>query len=181
MIDMRKDKLLQQIKKVDGLTLTKEQQSLFMKYAKESYFYNLFAVMLYTGMRYEEIRGLKYIDIDKQKDVIHVQRTLIYIKDRGYFEGPTKTQSAKRDIPLTADILELLESQMQFRDSQTTKLDDYLFCDENGEPLSKARVQIEIGRVIKRINADGYNFDPITPCVLTRTFIAQAKKPGISQ
>ncbi|MFR7901533.1 MAG: tyrosine-type recombinase/integrase [Ruminococcus sp.] len=43
--------------------MTKEQQALFMEYAKESYLYNFFAVMLRTGMRSGELKGLKYTDI----------------------------------------------------------------------------------------------------------------------
>lgn len=47
--------------------LTKNQQILFMEYAKQSYLYNLFAVMLRTGMRSGEARGLIYgLDIDKK-------------------------------------------------------------------------------------------------------------------
>ena len=55
--------------------MTKDQQNLFMEYAKASYLYNFFAVMLRTGMRSGEVRGLKYIDIDKKDNVLHVQRT----------------------------------------------------------------------------------------------------------
>lgn len=47
--------------------LTKEQQELFMEFAKESYLHNMFVIMLRTGMRSGEVRGLKYMDIDKKK------------------------------------------------------------------------------------------------------------------
>lgn len=40
--------------------MTREQQALFMEYAKESYLYNFFAIMLRTGLRNGEMRGLKY-------------------------------------------------------------------------------------------------------------------------
>ena len=66
--------------------MTREQQDLFMEYAKKSWLYNLFAVMLRTGMRNGEIRGLKYTDIDRKKNVIHVQRTLKYIEIIGRAE-----------------------------------------------------------------------------------------------
>ena len=44
--------------------MTKEQQDLFMKYAKDSWLYNLFALLLRTGLRSGGIRGLKYSDIE---------------------------------------------------------------------------------------------------------------------
>ncbi len=40
--------------------MTREQQNLFMKYARESYLYNFFAVLLRTGMRSGELRALIY-------------------------------------------------------------------------------------------------------------------------
>ena len=94
--------------------MTKEQQALFMEYAKDSYLYNLFAVMLRADMRNGEIRGLKYSDVDKKKNVIHIQRTLKYIEGQGYFEDRPKTRTSKRDIPLTADLAALLDAQRNY-------------------------------------------------------------------
>ena len=54
-----------------------------MEYAKDSYLYNLFAVMLRTGMRSGEIRGLRWSDIDRKENVIHITRTLKYINGHG--------------------------------------------------------------------------------------------------
>ncbi len=103
--------LPRQKEKKTKIALTKEQQELFMDYAKDSYLYNFFAVMLRTGMRRGEMQGLKYSDIDKKNNVIHVQRTLKYIEGIGYLEDTPKTRTSKRDIPLTTDILMLLEAQ----------------------------------------------------------------------
>lgn len=171
--------LPRQTEKETRQALTKEQQSLFMKYAKESYLYNLFAVMLRTGMRNGEMRGLKYTDIDKKQNVIHVQRTLKYIEGKGFFEDTPKTRTSKRDIPLTKDILELLEAQKRYWSFRVTKIDGYLFCTENGEPLSRERIQAEIDRTIKRIRADGHEFERITSHVFRHTFATRAIEAGM--
>ena len=159
--------------------LTKEQQELFMNYAEDSYLYNRFAVMLRTGLRSGEVRGLKYRDIDKKKNVIHVRRTLKYLEHRGYFEDTPKTNTSKRDIPLTKDILALLEAQCAFWGFDIIKLDTYLFCNEKGEPLSRERVQGEINRIIKRINNDGHDFKRITPHIFRHTFATRAIEAGM--
>lgn len=159
--------------------MTKEQQALFMEYAKESYLYNFFAVMLRTGMRNGEMRGLKYTDIDKKSKVIHVQRTLKYIEGQGYIEDTPKTRTSKRDIPLTAATLQLLDAQRKYWGFKVEKMDRYLFCNEKGEPLSRERVQAEIDRTIKRIRAAGYDFPRITPHIFRHTFATRAIEAGM--
>ena len=67
-------------------------------------------------MRSGEIRGLKYADIDKKNGVLHVQRTLKYIEGVGYLEDTPKTLTSKRDIPLTSEVLGLLEDRKSIGD-----------------------------------------------------------------
>ena len=171
--------LPRQMEKEGRQAMTKEQQTLFMEYAKDSYLHNFFAVMLRTGMRNGEMRGLKYTDIDKKKNVIHVQRTLKYIEGKGYIEDTPKTRTSTRDIPLTAAILQLLDNQRNYWGFKVERMDRYLFCNENGEPLSRERVQSEIDRIIKRIRAAGNEFPRITPHIFRRTFATRAIEAGM--
>lgn len=159
--------------------MSKEHQELFMSHAEGSYLYNFFAVMLRTGMRNGEMRGLKYTDIDKKKKVIHVQRTLKYIEGQGYMEDTPKTRTSKRDIPLTADTLKLLEAQRNYWGFKVEKLDRYLFCNEKGEPLSRDRVQSETDRIVKRIREEGNDFEHITAHIFRHTFATRAIEAGM--
>lgn len=171
--------LPRQTEKTRREAMTREQQALFMEYAKESYLYNFYAVMLRTGMRNGEMRGLKYTDIDKKKNVIRVQRTLKYIEGEGYYEDTPKTRTSKRDIPLTAATLQLLEEQRKFWGFKVEKMDRYLFCNELGDPLSRARVRAETDRIVKRIRAAGHDFPHITPHVFRHTFATRAIEAGM--
>lgn len=171
--------LPRQTEKKTRQAMTKDQQTLFMEYAKESYLYNFFAVMLRTGMRTGEMRGLKYTDIDKKRNVIHVQRTLKYIEGKGYLEDTPKTRTSTRDIPLTAALQGLLEEQRKYWGFKVDRIDRYLFCNENGDPLSRERVQGEIDRIVKRITAAGYDFPHITAHVFRHTFATRAIEAGM--
>ena len=180
--------------------MTREQQALFMEYARESYLYHFFEAMLRTGMRSGELRGLIYTrDVDKKNKVIHVQRTLKYGSVQGYkipqnmivkkeyqekvgatfFTDAPKTASSRRDIPMTAEIERCLDTQRSYWGFKVDSLDRFLFCTETGDPLSRERVQAEIDRIIKRIREAGYDFPRITSHVFRHTFATRAIEAGM--
>lgn len=171
--------LPRQTEKKTRQAMTREQQALFMEYAEESYLYHFFEVMLRTGMRKGEMQGLKYPDIDRKANVIHVRRTLKYIEHHGYIEDTPKTRTSTRDIPLTAAVLEHIEAQRNYWGFKVVNMNQYIFCNERGEALSRERIQAEIDRTIKRIRAAGYDFPRITSHVFRHTFATRAIEAGM--
>ena len=159
--------------------LTKEEQDIFMKYAKDSYLYNLFALAIRTGLRGGELRGLKLSDMDKAAGLLHIQRTLKYVTGRGFFEDTPKTATSKRDIPLTKDMITILGRQKQLYGEKVLKMDGYIFHLPDGSPISEKRVQNGIDHVVKRINADGIMFERFTPHCLRHTFATRAIENGM--
>lgn len=156
------------------------EQEIFMQYAKESYLYNLFALALRTGMRSGEIRGLKYCDINKKKQVIHVVRTLKYGGGkRGFFEDTPKTKTSKRDIPLTQDMIDIIDDQSKKYNTGITRIDSYIFRTYEGGPISRERLQSEINRIITKINKAGIEFEYFTPHCFRHTFATRAIENGM--
>lgn len=158
---------------------TKEEQNIFMEYAKDSYLYNLFALAIRTGLRGGEIRGLKLSDVDKAESLLHIQRTLKYVTGRGYFEDTPKTATSMRDIPLTKDMLIIIEREKQAYGKKVLRIDGYIFHLPDGSPISRERLQNEIDRIVKRINEAGISFERFTPHCLRHTFATRAIENGM--
>lgn len=57
-----------------------------------------------TGMRASELRGLTWPDVDLERGVIHVTHRM----DRYGADGPPKSDSGRRDIPLSAGTVAML-------------------------------------------------------------------------
>jgi len=78
--------------------------------------YTAVLVALNTGMRLGEVFGLKWSDIDFNKNAINVQRSLVSSSTKGMiFEDP-KTKGSKRRISVTEKLKKALE---RFRAEQT--------------------------------------------------------------
>ena len=165
--------------KKERIALTREQQTLFMEYAKDSYLYNLFAILLRTGLRNGEIRALKYSDIDRKNNVMHIRHTMKTITGVGMVEDTPKTKTSIRDIPLTPDMIKYIEAQRHFWGFKVTNINGYLFCDEKGDPLKEDTIKYEIRQVIKKIRQDGKEFPDITPHVFRHTFATRAIEEGM--
>jgi integrase len=86
--------------------LTPEQAQLLLQKVRE---HHLEAVLtLATGMRKGEMLGLRWQDIDLEKGVLQVRRTVRYLGRRGFIEGEPKTAKGRRKIVLPRFVLDAL-------------------------------------------------------------------------
>ena len=81
---------------------------------------------------------------------------------------------------MTAATLKFIEAQRDYWGFKVVRMDQYLFCNEKGAPLSRDRIQGEIDRTIQRIRVAGYDFPHITPHVFRHTFATRAIEAGMS-
>lgn len=131
--------------------LTKEETEMFFTAARDrnSYYYNLFDLMIHTGLRIGEVAALYSTDIDKVKGFLHVRRTIARTKSGQYIVGDSaKTDSGVRDIPLTDEIRKIIKDQEeQNRLFFGLDKDGLIFRSSTGDILREYTANREIKRV----------------------------------
>ena len=75
-------------------------------------------VLLYTGMRRGELCGLTWADIDFEKSIIHIQRSSLYLADKGIFEDETKNTTSRRSIKVPTDAMRALQLFQEWQNQQ---------------------------------------------------------------
>lgn len=66
-------------------------------------------------------------------------------------------------------MIAILDRQKQLYGEQVLRMEGYIFHLPDGTPISRERLQNEIDRIVKRINADGMVFERFTPHCLRHT------------
>lgn len=155
-----------EVKKRKALTIS-EQLVLeeFLSISKEySRWYPVFTTMLWTGLRVGEITGLRWEDIDMDKNMIYINHTLVYgpIEDRGYCEyaiNPPKTDAGRRKVPINQKVKDALirEKERQQKENITCNsvidgYTDFIFLNRFGEVQHQGTLNKALRRIVRDCN-----------------------------
>ena len=126
-------------KKKAPRVLTVAEQRAFLEAVKGTRSYNQFAFVLQTGLRTGEMVGLRWSDVDFDKKMIRICRTMEYRKCSGEWKtGDSKTKSGERAIPLTQEAYSILRDQKEKLKSLKVvpiEFSDTVFLSERGTPI----------------------------------------------
>ena len=147
--------------------LSEEEQNIFFDCCKGTFYDNLFIVAVTTGMRIGELAGLKWSDIDLEKKIINVNRTLVYQKydsdekKEFHIEDP-KTKTSKRKIPINKQCELALKKQyvqktiVAYKMPKTKVVNkefkDFIFTTKYNTPLNSQIVCDAIKKIVDEIN-----------------------------
>lgn len=160
--------ILPKTKKKAKRVLTVEEQQIVLEYSKGHLCENLVKVALGTGMRVGELHGLTWDDIDFESREIHVNKTLVYIRDRESgkyqfkFQIP-KTMSSIRTIPMQEDVYKALRQQKELlKDMKLCAkhwdllpgFDNMVFLNVTGRPRQSIDFRNDLKRINRAINKD---------------------------
>ncbi|MBO4981429.1 MAG: site-specific integrase, partial [Lachnospiraceae bacterium] len=176
--------------KKERRVLTVSEAELFLGKAADTFYYNLYVLALETGMRIGELMGLQWTDIDFNKKVLRVRRSLCYFrKERKYvFEWhDTKTHNSKRTIPLTSRAIAALKQQRIMRqkillqhvaDTQD-EYKDLVFITRNNRPTQQFIIQECMDVTTRQIQKEHPEFERFSPHCFRHTFATRAIENGM--
>jgi len=171
--------------------LTHEQQELFLEQVKNSHYYELFNILLLTGLRISEAMGLVWEDYSFEKRELRVERNLVQTTTDGkavgkytYMVTTPKTENGKRIIPLCDEAVKMFESQLaKRRDDRVIdkKYGDLIFTGRNGSRVSNVNVSNIMRNASKAIKKNGHpNMPSVHPHLLRHTFASNCNEVGMN-
>lgn len=157
------------VKKVEALTV--EEEIMFLQEAKHSYHYNLFVLLFNTGIRIGEASALKVSDVDFEKRLLYINKTLYYNpnglnEDGTRFKVTTPKNGKSRVVPLNNSAINAIKDQLlqldliksgklhsHAKSYQAVKgYEDNLFIAANGSPLRQSLLTRTLRLIVSRIN-----------------------------
>ena len=134
---------------------------------------------LQTGLRTGELVGLKWEDVDFKAKTIKIVRSLEYRHSTGEWrEGPPKSKSGYRTIPLTDEAVSLLKLQkaknasFKFIDIQWR---DRVFLCKTGAPVKNSTYDTGIYKACDRAQIPRFSMH-----VLRHTFATRCIEAGMT-
>lgn len=141
------------------------EQQLLLEEVADCYYEEVYKFLLLTGVRIGEFSGLQWDDIDWERKVIKIRRTMStgYINGKKIEELTTpKTSNSYRDIPFFGETEDILKSWKEKQDSYKAKLGDrwranpehgdLIFTNTMGAPITRYVIVHDLKRVEQNMN-----------------------------
>lgn len=126
--------------------LTEEQAKLLIETVRGDRLEALYVLALNTGMRQGELLALKWDDVDLERGVLRVRRTLTHA-NKAYVLGEPKTSKSRRTIRLTASAVTALRAHLSRQLEEMERLSSLyqpgglIFATETGSIINPSNLR----------------------------------------
>jgi integrase len=144
--------------------LVPDQASLLLREAKTRDLDALIALALITAMRLGEVLGLRWSDIDFDKGVLRITRTVNYYTGYGFVEGKPKTESGKRTIVLPRVVIKMLyhhrdvQKEKQARAGTDWVDNNLVFCGKKGGFMVRTTLKYQFDKLLDDVGLPHIRF-----------------------
>lgn len=184
--------------------LTVEEQNIFLRTVENSWYKEMFYIMFLTGMRIGEIGGLKWCDVDFEKECIHINRALSCSYEKGIKKillTTPKTYNSYRIIPFIGEAKEMFLEQKKKQDRIKKELgkryrskdefSDLVFVTSMGSPVLRYHAEKECRKIVDEINEKEalqsvkeqrppIVFEKVYPHAIRHTFCSRCFEKGMN-
>ena len=151
--------ILPKKEKKEMRVLTPEEQSRFIDTAKNKRHGELFILLLAKGLRIGEATALTWSDIDFEKGMLSVNKTIT----RGFDDtapagkrhprtiSDPKTKSSRRVIPLLPSVVQMLKDKKEYDEANPKNL---LYTSMDGDIVSHLTIRSRFHRILEEANIE---------------------------
>lgn len=146
---------------------TPEQADRFLKVCRTEKHGLIYELALISGFRPEEYLGLRWTDIDFQKNTISIRYALVWRKGGGFVLDDLKTNASRRTIPLPSMLMmklkdhKIRQAEHRLRTGGLYQSHNLVFASENGSPLHYRNLtQRHFEKILKQAGLDNQGFTP---------------------
>ena len=160
-------------KKKERRVLTVDEQKAFIESCKDSIYGEEYCFVLQTGLRVGELLALTWADVDFQKKILRISKSLHYQgkKERQFVLTETKTRNGMREIPLTDEAAEILRKKRNKRKKRkvaSIEWADNIFLNNKGRPEYPVYYNKEIKRIASEIGIEEFSIHTLRHTFATR-------------
>ena len=144
--------------------LTASQLHALLSATANDWYYPIFHLAAWTGMRRGEVVGLKWQDVDLGQSTVSVRRSLLRVAGKGFVEGAPKTAKSKRLISITDDVVTMLkrhraaQAEKRLAAGPAWQDNDLVFAAAVGGPIDPDEITHAFYNAVRRLGLPHVRF-----------------------